>query len=171
MLVLEACEHECVCACKFPHIHFLADLSLYLLLKVYIQGIPWGYLHSYTYIFSFSVHILHRCFCILLIICLLVCVPAMSQLKEVLMRRSLHTPNNPWSAHTCSFVHLQIYVHLNTHTCIYQPLSVSSITSVSLCELFCITLSFAAYPSVYHPHVYQKYIYMYCCWLVIVPEN
>lgn len=104
MLVLEACKHECVCASKFPHIHFLAYISLYLLLKVYIEGIPWGNLHSSTYIFPFSVHILHRCFCIPLIVCFLACVPAMSQLKEVLMHRSLHTPNNPCSAHTCSFV-------------------------------------------------------------------
>lgn len=148
MLVLEACKHECVCASKFPHIHFLAYISLYLLLKVYIEGIPWGNLHSSTYIFPFSVHILHRCFCIPLIVFLPVSQLCLSWKRSLCTEVCTPQTTPALHIHVALFVHLQILVHLNTRTYIYQPVSVSSIASASFCELFCITLSFAAYPSV-----------------------
>lgn len=105
--------------CKFLHICFPADLSLYLLLKVYVQGILWGRLHSSTCNFFSSVRIssMHVSVFHQLWGCLSLCPSCVSSVHKCLFQKS-HTSNKFWSA--CMllcvflFVYLWIYVHGNT---------------------------------------------------------
>lgn len=98
--------------CKFLHLCFPADFSLYLLLKVYVQGILWGHLQSSTCIF------LLLCVCVFppcvllystnyVVACL--CVPAVSFLCMSAFFRNLHTPNKFWSAYVLLCVFLFLY--------------------------------------------------------------
>lgn len=110
---------------QFLHTVFPADLSLYLLLKVYMQGMFWGQLHSSTRFICFfllCVHIL--CVSVFHQLCGIPCVCPSYFLCMSAFCRSLHTSSSGLHTHFC----------LSFCLCIFEYMCWR--IHISICEIF-----------------------------------